>query len=97
MDQLDVGYGVDLSDVPACGGQGTPNRSLTSLDNGKFDRSLALGLALLGHVGLLGFVWDGTGARARSIASEAGDGSTITVDFVAISPRAPTPSLAALA
>lgn len=64
---------------------------------GEFDRGLALSLALLGHVALVCFFWDGAGARAGSIASEAGDGSTITVDFVAISPRPPTPSLAELA
>lgn len=98
MDQLGDGYRVGHSDAPAGGRERAPKRPFTALEIGEFDRGLALGIALLGHVALVYFLWDGTGARAGSIASEAGDGSTITVvDFVAISRPVPTPSLAALA
>lgn len=76
--------------MAARGHKGALKRTLTGLIEGKCDRGLALSVALLGHFALACFFWAGGGARAGSIASESGEGSTITVDFVAISPRAPT-------
>lgn len=97
LDQLCVGSREGLSHLPAGAGERTPNRPFIAFVKGKFDRGLAMSLALLGHVALLAFFWDGAGARAGSMASEGGEGSMIIVDFVAISPRVSTPSLAALA
>lgn len=65
-------------------------RALRVLKEDGYDRRVALTVALLAHLMLLCLFWDGTGPRAGNVEADGGDGSSIvTVEFIAVSPRAP--------